>query len=122
MVTSADEHPVFGRVRKGTPGPASRVYPLEKVGAAVTQGIARRARAVCVPGWVNGLRWFHGLLPALVEKSTARSTARADREMLADIEQRGAAAASRLTGPGGAAAVSRPEPASDVRGPSPDPR
>jgi NAD(P)-dependent dehydrogenase (short-subunit alcohol dehydrogenase family) len=105
LVTSADAHPVFGEVRKGAPGLASRVYPLEKVGQAMVTGIAHRRRVVCVPRWVNQLRLFHGMLPVLVEKATARSTARADREILADIEKRGVAEASRLTGPGGAAAV-----------------
>jgi hypothetical protein len=109
-VTSADAHPVFGRVRKGTPGPASRVYPLEKVGAAVVQGVARRSRVICVPGWVNVLRLVHGMVPSVVEKATSRSTARADRDILKDIDERGAEASSRLTGPGGAAAVSPPDP------------
>lgn len=106
LVTSADSHPVFGRVRKGTPGPASRVYPLEKVGDAVAQGVARRSRVICVPTWVNALRLFHGMVPAVVERATARSAARADREILQDIQERGVEASSRLTGPGGAAAVS----------------
>jgi NAD(P)-dependent dehydrogenase (short-subunit alcohol dehydrogenase family) len=104
LVTSADAHPVLGKFRKGAPGPASRVYPLEKVGLAVADGIARRSRVICVPSWVNHLRRIHGMLPALVEKTNARATARADREMVADIEKRGVQAASRLTGPGGAAA------------------
>jgi NAD(P)-dependent dehydrogenase (short-subunit alcohol dehydrogenase family) len=110
LVTSADSHPVFGRVRKGTPGPASRVHPLEKVGAAVVQGVTRRSRVICVPGWVNVLRLVHGMVPSVVEKATARSTARADREILADIEKRGVETSSRLTGPGGAAAVSPQDP------------
>ena len=105
LVTSADAHPVFGKVRKGTPGLASRVYPLSAVGEAVTTGIARRRRVVCVPKWVNQLRRFHGVLPVLVERATARSAARADREILLDIDRRGVAESSKLTGPGGAAAT-----------------
>ena len=105
LVTSADTHPVFGKVRKGAPGLASRVYPLAKVGQAVATGIAHRQRVICVPKWVNQLRLFHGMLPSLVEKATARSTARADREILADIEKRGVEESSKLTGPGGAAAT-----------------
>jgi hypothetical protein len=46
------------------------------------------------------------MLPAIVEKANARATARADREMIADIEKRGRETSSRLTGPGGAAAQS----------------
>lgn len=104
LVTSADSHPVLGKFRKSAPGPASRVYPLEKVGEAVTEGIAKRSRVICVPSWVNHLRRIHGMLPAIVEKTNARAAARADREMIADIEKRGVEASSRLTGPGGAAA------------------
>jgi short-subunit dehydrogenase len=104
LVTSADAHPVLGKFRTSAPGPASRVYPLEKVGQAVADGIAKRSRVICVPSWVNHLRRFHGMLPAIVEKANARATARADREMIADIEKRGVEASSRLTGPGGAAA------------------
>jgi NAD(P)-dependent dehydrogenase (short-subunit alcohol dehydrogenase family) len=104
LVTSADEHPVFGKVRKGNPGLASRVYPLEQVGNAVAKGIVARQRVICVPKWVNQLRLFHGMLPSLVEKVAGRTIPRADREILADIEKRGAEASSRLTGPGGAAA------------------
>jgi NAD(P)-dependent dehydrogenase (short-subunit alcohol dehydrogenase family) len=104
LVTSADSHPVLGKFRKSAPGLASRVYPLEKVGQAVADGIAKRSRVICVPSWVNHLRRIHGVLPVLVEKTNARAAARADREMIADIEKRGVEAASRLTGPGGAAA------------------
>ncbi|WP_228559097.1 SDR family oxidoreductase [Catenulispora pinisilvae] len=104
LVTSADSHPVLGKFRKAAPGPASRVYPVEKVGQAVVAGITKRSRVICVPSWLNNLRRFHGMLPAIVEKANARATARADREMIADVEKRGAEAASRLTGPGGAAA------------------
>ena len=104
LVTSADQHPVFGKVRKGNPGLASRVYPLEQVGTAVAKGVIARQRVICVPKWVNQLRLFHGMLPSLVERVAGRTIPRADREILADIEKRGAEASSRLTGPGGAAA------------------
>lgn len=109
LVTSADAHPVLGKFRTSAPGPASRVYPLEKVGQAVADGIAKRSRVICVPSWVNQLRRFHGMLPAVVEKANARATARADREMIADIEKRGVEASSRLTGPGGEAAQAATE-------------
>ena len=113
LVASADAHPVLGRFRKGAPGPVSRVYPLEKVGEAVAEGIAKRSRVICVPSWVNHLRRVHGMLPVVVEKANARATARADREMLADIEKRGVEASSRLTGPGGAAAQAAKTSAED---------
>jgi NAD(P)-dependent dehydrogenase (short-subunit alcohol dehydrogenase family) len=108
LVTSADSHPVLGKFRKSAPGPASRVYPVEKVGQAVADGIGKRSRVICVPSWVNQLRRIHGMLPAVVEKANARAAARADREMIADIEKRGVEESSRLTGPGGAAAQAAP--------------
>ena len=102
--TSADAHPVLGKFRESAPGPASRVYPLEKVGQAVADGNRQaQPRHLCaVVG--QPAAPFHGMLPAIVEKANARATVRADREMIADIEKRGVEASSQLTGPGGAAA------------------
>lgn len=109
LVTSADAHPVLGKFRKSAPGPASHVSPLGKVGQAIADGIAKRSRVICVPSWVNQLRRIHGMLPAVVEKVNARAAARADLEMIADIEKRGVETSSRLTGPGGAAAQAAKE-------------
>ena len=56
MVTSADQHPVFGKMRSRLPGPLGRTYQVSDVGKAVIAGINRRAKAIHVPGWVGGLR------------------------------------------------------------------
>src|SRR5689334_4080471 len=55
MVNCADEHPVFGKLRKGMPGLAGKKYPVRDVGKAVVRGVRKRAKAVHVPGWVGAL-------------------------------------------------------------------
>ncbi|MDU0293389.1 SDR family oxidoreductase [Saccharothrix longispora] len=102
MVDSADEHPVFGPLRRGMPGLASRKYPVSDVGRAVVRAVERRSKAVHVPGWVGGLKLFRAFTPAVVARQTPESMAAADREMAADDT-------SGLVGPGGTAA-GKPSP------------
>ncbi|MDQ2582886.1 SDR family oxidoreductase [Saccharothrix yanglingensis] len=101
MVDSADEHPVFGPLRRGMPGLASRKYPVSDVGRAVVRAVERRSKAVHVPGWVGGLKLFRAFAPAVVARQTPKSMAAADREMAADDT-------SGLVGPGGTAAGKPP--------------
>ncbi|GAA3460723.1 SDR family oxidoreductase [Saccharothrix longispora] len=101
MVDSADEHPVFGPLRRGMPGLASKKYPVSDVGRAVVRAVERRSKAVHVPGWVGGLKLFRAFTPAVVARQTPKSMAAADREMAA-------ADTSGLVGPGGTAAGKPP--------------
>ncbi|KAA2260073.1 SDR family oxidoreductase [Solihabitans fulvus] len=105
MVNSADQHPVFGPIRTGMPGLASRTYPVSAVGKAVVGGIARRSKSVYVPGWIGALKLFRALAPGVVDRQAAKFVPAADKAAVRDIEERGAEAASRPVGPGGAAAV-----------------
>ncbi|WP_308258181.1 short-chain dehydrogenase/reductase [Saccharothrix obliqua] len=100
MVDSADEHPVFGPMRRGMPGLAGRKYPVSAVGRAVVRGIGRRARAVHVPGWVGALRLVRAFTPRVVDRQAAGLVPAADRVM-AERDLSG------LVGPGGRA-VRRP--------------
>ncbi|KOV75548.1 SDR family oxidoreductase [Nocardia sp. NRRL S-836] len=97
MVNSADEHPVFGKLRKGMPGLAGKKYPVRNVGRAVVRGIEKRAKAVHVPGWVGALKYFRAFTPVVVDRQSVAEVAEADRQMAANDT-------SGLVGPGGAAA------------------
>jgi NAD(P)-dependent dehydrogenase (short-subunit alcohol dehydrogenase family) len=105
MVNSADQHPVFGPLRTGTPGLLSKTYPVSAVGKAMVAGIAKRARVVHVPGWIGPLKAVRSLIPRIVEAQSAKMIPAADRAVEQDIAQRGAEASSRPVGPGGEAAV-----------------
>jgi hypothetical protein len=97
MVNSADEHPVFGRLRQGMPGLASKKYPVRNVGKAVVRGIEKRAKAVHVPGWVGALKYFRAFTPMVVDRQAVEEVAAADVEMAKSDT-------SGLVGPGGQAA------------------
>ncbi|PSL55141.1 NADP-dependent 3-hydroxy acid dehydrogenase YdfG [Saccharothrix carnea] len=98
MVNSADEHPVFGPMRSGMPGLAGKKYPVSDVGKAVVRAITRRSKAVHVPGWVGGLKFFRAFTPKVVDRQAPKSVPAADREMAAND-------LSGLVGPGGTAAA-----------------
>ncbi|HYQ64342.1 short-chain dehydrogenase/reductase [Actinophytocola sp.] len=106
MVNSADEHPVFGRMRATNGGIASRTYPLSVAVDLISAGIAKRTRAVHVPGWVGVLKLFRTLIPRVVEWQARRFVPAGDKAAIEDIEKRGAVEAS-MVGPGAKAAARR---------------
>lgn len=106
MVAGAEQHPVFGRLRRGAKGLGSRTYPLSVAVELISAGVRRRARAVHVPGWVGAVKLVRALAPRLVELYARRIVPGADRDALADIERRGAAESS-LVGPGARADAAR---------------
>jgi NAD(P)-dependent dehydrogenase (short-subunit alcohol dehydrogenase family) len=106
MVNSADEHPVFGRMRATNGGLASRTYPLSVAVDLISAGIAKRTRAVHVPGWVGVLKLFRALIPRVVESQARRFVPAGDKAAIEDIEKRGAVEAS-MVGPGAKAAARR---------------
>lgn len=106
MVGSADDHPVFGELRKSIGGLGSKTYPLSVAVDLIGKGVARRSRAVHVPGWVGVLKLFRALVPRVVEQQARKFMPAADKAALADIEKRGAAEAS-IVGPGAKAAAER---------------
>jgi NAD(P)-dependent dehydrogenase (short-subunit alcohol dehydrogenase family) len=104
MVNNADAHPVFGKVRAANKGLAGKTYPLSVAVDLISAGIAKRARAVHVPGWVGVAKLFRALLPRVVEREARKLVPAADEAVLKDIEERGAAESS-LVGPGARAAA-----------------
>ncbi|HEX3589496.1 MAG TPA: short-chain dehydrogenase/reductase [Pseudonocardiaceae bacterium] len=107
MVNSADEHPVFGPLRKTMPKAVGRTYPLSVAVDAFESGIARRARAIHIPAQLVLAKGIRALLPRLIEQGARRIVPDADRAALADVAERGAAASAPV-GPGGAAAMRTP--------------
>lgn len=106
MVNSADEHPVFGKIRGSSGGLASKTYPLSLAVDLISAGVAKRARVVHVPGWVGVAKLFRALLPRLVEWQSRKLLPAADKAAIEDIERRGAVESS-LVGPGAKAAARR---------------
>lgn len=104
MVASAFEHPVIGAARRAVGGPAAKVYPLSLAVELIVAGIAKRSRAVHVPGWVGVVKLLRALLPRLVELSTRKQLPELDKAMLADIADRGREE-SAMVGPGARAAA-----------------
>lgn len=105
MVAAADEHPVFGDLRRnGLPGPLGRTYPLSVAVDAFVAGIQRRARTIHIPSSMLLTKLVRALLPPLVELGAGRAVPAADKAALADVKNRGAAASAPV-GPGGRAAM-----------------
>ncbi|GGS20266.1 MULTISPECIES: SDR family oxidoreductase [Actinokineospora] len=108
LVHGADEHPVFGKLRAAMPGPMGKTHPVSVALDAMEKGVLRRDRTIHVPGWVGALKLIRAFLPPIIEiggRLRGNMVARADKEALADVAARGAAASSRPVGPGGAAAM-----------------
>lgn len=108
LVHGADEHPVFGKLRAGMPGPIGKTHPVPLALDALEKGVLRRDRTIHVPGWVGLLKLVRAFLPPIVEIGgmlRGNMVAKADKDALADIEKRGAAASSRPVGAGGAASM-----------------
>jgi hypothetical protein len=103
-VNAADEHPVFGPLRRTMPAPMARTYPLAVAVDAVQAGIRRRARVIHVPRSLVLVKAVRAALPRLVELGARRVVPNADRAALADVRERGTAASAPV-GPGGRAAM-----------------
>jgi NAD(P)-dependent dehydrogenase (short-subunit alcohol dehydrogenase family) len=107
LVESADEHPVFGKLRKGMPGLAGKTYPLEFCLDRLEAGIVTRSRTIHVPRWVGGAKLIRAFLPPFVERLTGfLGVPEADEAAIADIKARGAREAA-ITGHAGRAATER---------------
>lgn len=104
LVSSADAHPVFGRLRGGMPGPLGKTYSLDVALDYLEAGILRRARTIHVPRWVGALKLIRALLPPIIELGSRTRVPAADKAALEDIAQRGARE-SALTGHAGRAAT-----------------
>src|SRR5215204_3112136 len=105
LVRGADAHPAIGALRETATGPLSKTYPLSKAGKALAEGIEKRQRWVVVPPYARALIVLRTLLQPLVEREAQKAAPEVDELFLADVSERGAAAASGPVGPGGQAAL-----------------
>ncbi|WP_286900745.1 SDR family oxidoreductase [Thermocrispum sp.] len=111
LVTSADRHPVFGKMRGRMPGFLGKTYPLEVALDHLERGTLRRARTIHVPRWVGAMKLIRSLLPPLIEIGSGRTgVAQADAEAMRDIATRGARE-SAVVGPGARAALEKSDQA-----------
>jgi hypothetical protein len=101
LVRAADAHPAYGGLRAKLPRAAAKTYPVSDVGDAVLDGIARRRRAVVVPGWVRAAIALRGILPSLTDRQSLKNAPEMDAAFERDVAARGAEA-SRPVGAGGA--------------------
>lgn len=104
MVNSADEHPVFGPLRKAMPAAVGRTYPLAFAVDHFERGIVRRARTIHIPSSLLLVKLLRAFLPPIIERGARTIVPAADEASLADVKERGAAASAPV-GPGGAAAM-----------------
>jgi NAD(P)-dependent dehydrogenase (short-subunit alcohol dehydrogenase family) len=105
MVNGADEHPVFGPLRRDSLGPLGKTYPLTVAVDAFAEGITRRARTIHIPKSLLAIKLVRAFLPPIVELGARRFLRKADAAALADIEKRGVEAASAPVGAGGRAST-----------------
>ena len=105
MVRGADAHPAVGALREAAGGPLAKTYPLSKAGRALADGIEKRRRWVVVPSFARAMIVLRALLQPLAERESQKHAAEADALFIADVEERGIAAASGPVGPGGQAAL-----------------
>jgi NAD(P)-dependent dehydrogenase (short-subunit alcohol dehydrogenase family) len=108
MVRGGNGHPTLGRLRRESPGPFGKTYPVSAVGRAVVDGIERRRRWITVPRLLGPLLVMRTALAPLIDRGALDTAAEADALFLQDVENRGAQAASAPVGPGGEAALERP--------------
>ncbi|HLM10191.1 MAG TPA: short-chain dehydrogenase/reductase [Thermoleophilaceae bacterium] len=104
MVRGGDAHPAFSGLRLEAPKPFSNTYPLSRAGRAIADGIEGRRRWVVVPGWGKALLVLRTAMTPLFERRAAERAAEADAAFMADVDGRGAEAASAPVGKGGEAA------------------
>ena len=74
----------------------------------MVDGFERRRRFVTVPSWIRGALALRGVLWPLLELGGRGVVPEMEERFQADVEARGAEAASSFTGAGGAAARREP--------------
>jgi NAD(P)-dependent dehydrogenase (short-subunit alcohol dehydrogenase family) len=104
MVRGGDAHPALGGLRGEVRGPLGKTYPLADAGQAIADGIEGRTRWVVVPSWARAVLVLRTALAPLFDRLSSDMAAEADAIFQKDVETRGAEAASKPVGPGGAAA------------------
>jgi NAD(P)-dependent dehydrogenase (short-subunit alcohol dehydrogenase family) len=104
MVRGADRHPALGGMRAKLPKAVRKTYPVAAVGDAIVEGVDERARVVAVPkAFLRTVLPLRGMLTRLTEQGSSDGFVEMEKAFQKDIAERGADAASRPVGAGGAA-------------------
>ena len=105
MVRGADADPIGGAMRGKLRGPVGKTFTVAEAADAVVAGMELRAKRIMTPGWIRALLALRGAVQPLTDLQSRRLAPEADRIAQAEVERRGAAAASAPVGEGGRAAM-----------------
>jgi len=105
MVRGADATRVGGAMRGKLKGPLGRTYPVADAAEAVVRGMQQRSKHVMAPGWIRAVLLLRGLVQGATDRQSRALAPEADRLAQAEVDARGAAAASAPVGEGGAAVL-----------------
>jgi NAD(P)-dependent dehydrogenase (short-subunit alcohol dehydrogenase family) len=96
MVREADrESKVFEVLRGAMRPPFKKTYPVERAVTDIVRGFERRKRRICSPPFVVAAHLFRTLLTTRAfERDLLAVAPEMERRFRADLEERGAAAAS----------------------------
>ncbi|MFD5769924.1 SDR family oxidoreductase [Streptomyces sp. NPDC127049] len=80
MVRDVDRHAVLRELRGHMPGPARRVYPVDRVATWLVRGVERRSASVYAPPWLRLAQAGRPLFPLAVDLLSRRELPRLLRE------------------------------------------
>ena len=94
LVTEAEEHPAFTRMRAGLSGPFKKTYPVADAADAIVDGIERRARRVFAPKWLAWLQRFRGFLGKAADRDMLKAAPDIEGLSIEETAREGTKAAS----------------------------
>ncbi len=94
LVLGGESHPAFALFRSKLRGPSGATLPVGDAAEAIIRGIERRSRVVVAPGWVQALLALRWIAQPLTERDARRWAREVVGVAEAEVERRGAAAAS----------------------------
>ena len=94
LVSEAEDHPAFARMRAGLSGPFGKTYPVGDGAEAILRGIERRSRRFFTPGWVAWLQRFRGLLGKTADRDMLKVAPEIERLSAEEVARRGLEEAS----------------------------
>ena len=103
MVAGRDENAAGKLLAQHLKGPLGKTYPLSNAAKAVALGVEKRCRIVVAPWWVRGMLPLRAVVQRAGEAQIGELAIQAEKNLQADIEARGAAAATGPVGAGGRA-------------------
>ncbi|MEU2546952.1 SDR family oxidoreductase [Streptomyces roseolus] len=80
MVRDVERHPVLRELRGHMPGPARRMYPVDRVASWLVRGVERRSASVYAPPWLRLAQAGRPFFPLAVDLLARRELPRLLRE------------------------------------------